>query len=671
MDRPNKKQRFLRLFSVLLSLSLALGLLGAALADEARMIGLTVSDELLIGGDAQEIAVAEPLEIVTTGADGGIGVYVFTKNDPVSVTITGGVAVHDQSETGFEAMGVRALAYPGGDVALTIDGDVSVKAESQSEEAAAYGIQIGTDGALRSNYYEDENGARLAVHSSLYAALPPTVTRDGVNVTEEFADLYAFFAKEAEGWALYLVTAEGEIRCFSRDVTEEDAKLFAGYIAGPGQVIQGPITVTLHTDENDAGDTVTLDLLSGTGMGVAVDALEHYFLALKDGRIIDPVTGKTHALGVFDTPQARADVSGFLRAEASADAIGLDVKTDAGPVDVTLRSGTAVESRGAVAAGVYVSTTKTGTVLRGEDVTIRAEGLPGERSEALGIWLVTTSAEGSHLALTGNNRIEAATSGTPQRYAAGILSSGGVRGVSELYYEGDIDVSGTGMIGVQVIASQGANVSVHVIGNVNLSDSDRDGLYVQLAGAMPALNFVPQGEIFLRGSVNVTNARDDAAGVSAIGGVVVVDGDVSVSGEGDLYGVYADESATVLVTGEIDAPIAVLIPSDSDTVQNDSNVYVWNYDETSLGKTERIGFVLKLGEGVEAELESESEAFLSLTLEGKTYYGAKGGDIVTVKTRQTGLLVLDAAGNALPTEPTDGGFRFTVPAGCGATITAP
>ncbi len=270
-----------------------------------------------------------------------------------------------------------------------------------------------------------------------------------MDVTEEFAGLYAFFAKETDGWVLYLVTEDGDIRSFSRDVTEEDAKFFADYVSGPGVVTQGPITVTLHTTADDAGDTVTIRQASGSGNPVAIDVLERYYVVVGRQQLVDPVTGKTHVLQGFDPPQAWADLAGSIRAEATAGSIGLDVKT------------------------------------------------------------------------------------------------------------------GAGMIGVQAIANQGANVRVSVIGDVRLQGSDRDGLYVKLAAAVPRLGYIPQGEIYLRGSVTVTNARDEASGVSAIGGVV------------------------------------------------------------------------------------------------------------TVKTQQTGLLILDADGNPLPTEQTEDGFRFTVPEGCGVSITTP
>ncbi len=75
MKQSNRKHRScdVRLFIALLCASLSLGLAaGTALAEDGRMIGLTVSDDVLLRGDAQAVTLAEDLDIVTNGVDGAL-----------------------------------------------------------------------------------------------------------------------------------------------------------------------------------------------------------------------------------------------------------------------------------------------------------------------------------------------------------------------------------------------------------------------------------------------------------------------------------------------------------------------------------------------------------------------------------------------------------------------
>ena len=151
-------------------LSSAVGLLltfsslsGTVVADDGRMTGMTIQDDVFKGGDTQDIVVSEGIDIVTTGEDGGIGIEIVSNNDPVNVTVKdGAVRVNDESDSGFEATGVLVKAGPGGSVNLNLDTDVSVKVGSQDPSAAAYGVKLSAEVRNMALYYVTAgNGAKL------------------------------------------------------------------------------------------------------------------------------------------------------------------------------------------------------------------------------------------------------------------------------------------------------------------------------------------------------------------------------------------------------------------------------------------------------------------------------------------------------------------------------
>ena len=657
-----------RLLAALLCVLMAAGCLSGLAEEEIQhTYGMRFSDDVHTAGDAQTVLFTDGLALTADGRDGGIGVDILSHNDPVSVVLSENeILVLDQSETGFEAMGVYASAVSGGFVSLDLSADVFVTAESQLGDAAAYGVFVDVnDEALILRYFVDEQNVIHPLKASKYNQVSSfTAVRSGEDVTAEYEDLRALFIPDGEACDLYLLREDGSIAAWSKGLPALTADTFLSYVSGPYTVIQGPVDVTLYTSEDDPGTPVTIDK-GGQKMIAYYDDWNNYYVTADGSVMIDPFTKARYSVEMFDEPQAEARIGSRVYAEGT-DAVGLYLKASSGPVRAELLPGTSIHSVGQVAAGLYLRAIQP-MELVGSDVEIVARGTDGDQSEAIGFWLQDLSFCSARL--TGDNHISVSTQGTPYDYAAGILITTMAEGVGQVYYEGTVDAAGTGMIGVQVVSMQGGNGIITIIGDVNLTDSDRDGLYVQLQGAMPMLGWVPQGEIYVRGNVTLMNAIADAAGINAIGGTVILDGDLSVSGSGEAYGIYADESATVLVTGEITAPIAVGIPGDTDTITNNSSVYLWKAADTVEGKAERIGFVLKMEDGVDAVLESDSASFVALKRDGRIYYGAMAGDAVTVKTVREDLTARDAFGNDVMLEKIEGGYSFTVPANGGVLLT--
>ena len=703
MKRKNAK----RFLSAAAGLLLTFGLFGLPVsADEGRMTGKTIQDDVLKGGDAQEIVFKEGMDIVTTGKDGGIGIEIVSNNDPVSVTVKdGAVRVKDESASGFEATGVLVRSGPGGTVNLDLDTDVSVEAGSQDPSAAAYGVKLAAEVRNLALYYMTaENGAKLPV-SEWYAS-QVNVKRGGEDVSEEYAGLFAFFLFDDSGKCdLYLAPLEGGVRFYSPGLPAETGNMFYGSITGTETFTEGPVSVTLYASEDDPGTEVVIDKKTDPSgsmqRALFIDPegtpyLKETLFSGNDDTLVNAFTGEKAVLRRYENGRIDAVLSGSITAETSGDSTGLNIQAAKGAVTVELKKGTSIKSTAPVTAGILARGVTDPVRITGEDVIVQAVSPSTGRSEAMGINLATVVAGSaevgspavseSSVVLTGKNRIVTNSAGKPKpgKYSAGILSSttamgrpgAPATGISRIYFEGTVDASGTGMVGVEslvplaVAKTMGVSKSfVTVIGDVNLSSSDSDALYAECARVSDPSRYDMTSEIYVRGNVSVTDGVDSGAGVSALGSTVIVDGDISVSGTDDLIGVYADRNATVLVTGGITAPVTVRIPEDeSEKNKNNSKVYIWKGSDTCTGKTEQIGYVIKVCEGLGAEI-SGGGSFISLEREGRTYYGTGASDTVTVKTARDDIIVLDAYGKEIPTEKTDGGFTFTMPADCGVTVT--
>ena len=721
-------QSFRRFLAAALCFLMTLALFsGTALADDTRMTGISVKDDMYVAGDAQSETITGGLEITTTGEEGGIGVDIQSFNDPVSVTVSGGaIRVNDQSSTGHEAMGVCAAAVPGGSVSLNLDADVSVTTASTGKNAAAYGVKLGTTHDLVSYYILDENGVKLPVR--IFEASYAThvlVEQDGVDVTEQYSDLWAFFlfADEESGTEglcdLYMLTQEGEIRYRSCGLPASIARSFWGYDtmvpsdgSEPVVAISQPVTVTLYASDDDPGTEVVIKVLkdpgasfgpgSGTQKQLFKDAKGNIYLQPDNegDLLIDIFTQRRTMMQEYTGFSVDAVLGGSITAESSGDVSGLNIMADNGPVTVTLQPGMEIDATGRMSEGILCRSIKADACVNGQDLSIQARNASaGDSNAIIGIHVIgaaTTSVSDSGaggpvtnqsvVTLTGDNHIIVRPQGMP-KYAAGIVTDatamGSVlnppTGIAQVNYEGDIDASGIGAMGIQALISVGPmkrmgsqRSIVNMVGDVNVSNSDSDALYTETrlipdpAMALMLSQYDAKAEIYLRGNVNITNGIGDAAGVSTTLGTVIVDGDITVSGDSDqLIGVYAYKSSTVLVTGEITAPTSVLIPTDEGAFN--SRVYIWKDTGLREGKTGQIGYVIKVDEGLDAVPSGSS--LYTAEREGRTYYGADAGDTITVTTSRSDIRVLDANGTELPIEQTAGGYTFTMPADCGVTVT--
>ena len=679
-----------RLLSAALCAVLMLGLAGGA--EAATDAGLRIEDGIL-GGDALTQTVLQAVSVTADSGNSGIGVDLRSNNDPVTVAVTGGVDARSDVTT----TGIRGVAVPGGTLDLTVSGGVAASGGSD----AAYGVCLKTESNSISLLYYEDGGRQIPLLNTGYPAFRAAVAAsDDSDMTADYETPRVFVKACTDGtYDLYLVKDDGDVVAWGKEpLTAEAVDTLYGSMTGTGTT-QAPtsIPVTLCTQQDPAGTARALSLAAGelTGPAVFCDVLGGYFLAVNSAamqirRIAADNAGEVVTCAEFGEPRLRASLGGEIAAAEATENIALDLKAYGGPVAAALESGVQLTAAGGdYAWGVLADAIKALSI-SGQNISVSASaGGAGANSSAIGLFLrVVNNGYGaisrasavapSELRLTGRNSIRVSASGTPKTgdYSAGILVNCGAGGMGSVYYEGNIEAAGVGMVGVEAISLLGGQPIVTVLGDLTLTGSDSDGVYVTVPKprVIPALgiNYQPKGEVYVRGNVALTGAiGDDASGVSAIGGVVVVDGDVSVSGSSDqLLGIYADQDAAVLVTGTVTAPVAVLIPSDvSASNVNTSKVYVWNLNGAAQGKTDQLGYVLKLADGLTATLSSESEAFYSVEKEGKTYYGAAAGDTVTVTTSQP-ITVTDAHGTPVAVTVANGGYTFTVPADCGVTIAA-
>ena len=213
-------------------------------------------------------------------------------------------------------------------------------------EAARSGC---TDGTARS-------GAKIPVERKWYAARF-TALRGGNDATDEFTDLFALFVFDnyvgygAKRCDLYVVTPDGEIRYFSRDLPAETGLTFYGYFSGYETVTQGPVEVTLYASETDPGTVVTLEQVPENGeyfgegvvthCAVFADAYGTVYLQPEETGtdLVNIRTGERITMQEYSDARADAILGGSITAETSGDATGLNVKSESRPVSVEIRPG--------------------------------------------------------------------------------------------------------------------------------------------------------------------------------------------------------------------------------------------------------------------------------------------------------------------------------------------
>ena len=640
--------------------------------------GLVICDDLHNGDDSVTQTVSEKIE-----ADGGIAVDIRSNNNPVTVSLTGGVAVTEADDQ--TAIGVSAITGQGGTTNLTLSGGVAAMGPG-----IAYGVHLkAANDVFTSFYYVNSDGQTVPLTVSPYGTFPITVKDGNTDVTRSFAGTDGeypdiIFTKTEDGdWNVFLMGYDANVTGWSKTpVSEKTVIDFNGSITSEGKIqAPKPITVTICTPDGDEeGKELTLAMTGETGRVVMYDDSDTYYASLRgeEAMIRKPTRSNTEEripVGVYEDPYVEADLSGMILAQAEK-ACAINLLPQNGDIRALLSDATLLSSGETWAWGMNATTIRR-LMLTGSNVSIIANGKAGATTSSVLGLMVSVPTYATTVELTGANRIIAVSAAAPGpgEYSGGIVAySGGITakaGICNVKYEGTILASGIGMVGVEALAVLGGTTNVTVIGDVTLMLSDSDGVYASADKKFPA--YTPQSDVYMRGNLLLVGALGDAAGVDACGTSVIVDGDVFVSGTDDVMGIYADvgrnllstQGATVLVTGTVTAPTAVYIPPDNETITNHSRVYVWNYDGALDGKTENIGYVVKLEDGLAATLECAS--LYSAEKEGRTYYGVDKGDTVKILT-ESDIHVLSAKGASVPVTRTEGGYTFTMPEDCGVTV---
>ena len=604
--------------------------------------GVLISDLRAGAGEDVSVTFNGGTDVTTMGQEGGIGVHVFSMNRQVTARIEGEpIRIEDVSDNGRDASGIMVHTQAGGMIDFTSDADIEAVSRSEGKGLAAgklnhiYGIYLrGEASYLLENYYIDDRGRRVPVYTKDKNQGNPEgiILNDpsGFYTGEQIDDVYGAAILNAERqedevistYVFYICKSDGTLVAFSDPISEE---LYQQYNPNDdietGTVVEGEeIELTVHSSEEDPGRVVTVKKDMDREIKIAKDIYGNYFV----------YDGNKTIYSIMDENNTAYELYPF----------------EPGGMDIELQNGTSLSAEGSLAAGISVSGSKPYTI-KGEDggINIRAVGKPGERSDAIGLFSNHGSmGENSEISITGEgnsiyvetdlqtDNTSPSTDLSTRRISAGILTnamSAVRRATSDVRYEGSVEAVGKNVHGLYATAQQMGVNRTQVIGDITVKNTLNDGIYVDEyipAGLPPmsAMFFDPKSDIYVRGNLTMEDAGSESSGIAAYGGTVIVDGNVEVNGaqgtSGGPMGIYAEGKDTiVLVTGELNSRVAVLIPSDDD---NNANVYVWKYQDSSRGKTEQIGFVLKIDDQEELSgvtLESSSEHFVALERDGYTY----------------------------------------------------
>ncbi|MDO5477280.1 MAG: hypothetical protein Q4F43_09255 [Eubacteriales bacterium] len=699
----------------------------AGTTTDHRGRGVLISD-VTAGGEDVSVTFNGGTDVTTKGKEGGIGVHVFSMDKKVTAKIEGEpIRMKDVSDNGRNAAGIMVHAQAGGKVDFTSTADVEAVSESpgigldEGKLNHIYGIYLRNEqDRLVEYYYIDGSGRKIPVttdDANAGSAIGVTLTdSSGFFTDEQKKDLYNYPVLKPvveEGtivsyYDFYFCKADGTLVAWSKDVSSAEFSKFNPNTVGSDPVEGEAIAVTVYTSAEDPGKVVTIKKALDRALDVAYDINDNYFVYDKEEKKIYSIQDENNTayeLHAFTkgTPVTSVDISGNISAEGSMEADALAVSNLSGTMNVELQEGTSLKAQGSLAAGISVTCTKPYTI-KGEEggIDIRAIGVSGEESDAIGI-LSSHGATGvnSEISITGgDNSIYVETDRQSEddistEYTASKKLSAGIltyamsfprSGTGSVRFEGSVEAVGNNVHGIYGASFMKGISETTVIGDVTVKNSLQDGIYADenYTGMTPITTsmYDPKTDIYVRGNLTMEDAGSTSSGIAAFGGTVIVDGNVEVTGAPGTsrgpIGIYAEGKRTiVLVTDEITAPVAVLIPSDDpdSNEENKASVYVWKYQDSSRGKTDQIGFVLKIDDQEELKdvtLESSAEHFVALKRDGYTYYGARAGDTITVKGAPSeGVIkVLDANdGEVEVTDEGDGTYTFTVPEKLGALVT--
>ena len=688
--------------------------------------GVLISD--LKAGDGDDVSVTfnGGTDVITMGQEGGIGVHVFSMDRQVSARIEGEpIRIEDVSDNGRAASGIMVHAQAGGMVEFTSRADVEAVGRSEGkyldegELNHIYGIHLRSESnSLLKNYYIDNSGRKIPVMISddSISNVQGVIMTDpsGFYTDEQTENLYYYWLATGKRqgnevvftYVYHLFKSDGTLVAISDPITSEENGKFNPNSVGSDPVEGEEIEITVHSSEEDPGRVVTVKKDLSRGIRVAHDIYGNFFVYDGSGMIYSIMDENNTAYDIhpFDSKATwiRADISGNISADGLMEADGLAAMNLSGGMDIELQSGTSLSAEGSLAAGISVTGSKPYTI-KGEDggISIRAIGKTGEASDAIGLFSnhgsmgkdseISIAGEGNSIYVETDLQNENTDPNfDTKRISAGILTNSFSllkRAVSDVRYEGSVEAVGRNVHGIYGRSQHMGTNRTTVIGDITVRNTLEGGIYaneVIPTDVSPASSvyYDPKTDIYVRGNLTMEDAGSSSVGIAAYGGTVIVDGNVEVNGaqgtSGGPIGIYAEGKDTiVLVTGELNSQVPVQIPDDDpeENYVNNANVYVWKYQDSSLGKTEQIGFVLKIDDQEELSsltLESSSEHFVALDRDGYTYYGARAGDTITIKgaPSEADIAVLDANdGEVEVTDEGDGTYTFTVPDKLGALVT--
>lgn len=675
---------------------------------ESYGMGLLIGDPPNHQSEGLTVSGTPDVNVTVVGGAPGFGAAAFAWRQNNDITLNGGriyatTTVENSELEGWGGItGLRLMAAPGGILKVRSTADITVSDPGPSG-VWNNGVALVAETSIYPYQYT-LNGKSIPVVTDVnysfkkdYDVNYCTITRAGGEPEPGFVSIRPGQTPMTRGVYFYNDRME-EIGHTSSEIGMMDVQAFevgslsftpTGFV-----FLKKPLTDLELTRPDNSGTIILAKAEHQEAVVNKVDIYGNDVLVFKgekqayiwqEGVFADLTEDNNSQLSTI-----AAELGGTISVEADR-ARGLAVTPgDYADASVSLLPGTVISAKGHAAEAVYMGTTNTTiippAVVTGKgDVRIVAES---DQGQANGIKLmamitdITVSITGS-----GNKMsVHSTTNDVPddtQNASAILIRPLGEDTQSTVRFEGDIDVRGGNENGVYSVPVSGGIARTEIIGSLTLTDSAGDGVYQAYSGNISAAGITDGkiGEVFIRGDLTLASARPSSrtCAVKAFDGLVLVDGDISVSGSSNnLYGVYADEEAVVVVTGEIHAPVPVRAPVSTPDWPNNARVYLWKTDMNACkNDDDHIGFVLKLDESQPAlrnaalSCTGANNRFLDpVTWEGCTYYGAFADDEITVSGVPAGnrVIVTDANGNPVPVTAENGVFTFRTPKDCGAMI---
>lgn len=671
-------------------------------------VGLLIGNPPDEQSDGMTVSGTPDVDVTLTGEGWGYGLGVYSWGESNDVTLEGG-SIRATSAEGLGnknwsgVSGLYIMASQGGHVKVRSTADITVL-DRGDRGMDNNGVTIEPALAVYKAFYQLDDQIIPVTSNIDYFFTSERLHRCLITETDgsEPSEAYVKISRDFTELTFY----DEEIRAFATAAAEEKQvrrflSMTIDYIGGkPVFIPKTPLKNLEAVRVDGSGTAVWANVAETAGLSYFADTKKQHIYLFEDKGKAYIWERQTFAPLVNQADQIKS-IEAALGGTISAEGIrtrGLNVDADE-PVraDVRLLPGAMFRAKGSFAQGIHITTATNAvnppTVTGGGNVTIAAESDTGCAS---GI-VMLNNGTGASVSVTGEGNKLTVTSTTndpwgttafdedPSKASAMMLRPVGKDTRADIRFEGDVEVRGGSENGIYSAPMDGGAVRAELIGDLTLTDSEGDGIYQAFDSGSLIFERGKSGEIFLRGNLSLLSARpvrdDRTCAVKTFDGLILIDGDISVTGSSsDLHGVYADENAVVVVTGEITAPVPVRSPVGTEEWPNNARVYIWKTDlDACANNDDHIGFVLKIDEAqpalrnVTLSCAGEGNRFLTpVTWEGRTYYGAFAGDEITINGFPEGyrVSVTDADGNALEVTEKDGQYTFLTPGTCGALVSA-